>query len=211
MKNFLVLIGLGLLLVSCSSTKITSTPHAGYRMHERMVMIPLAELSEMENHQLMTRAAETLSKELIFLTVIPYQDAVYKTSQLGLKLPSYNRYDTTQLRMLHQKAGIHYILTSSLVSLKSNDFDKNSPDYNNIIATLNFQLLDAIHQASVWQCTVKFTAKAIQISSDKEDSYNFRSEDFTVSKAHHKAMKRLTKNFELIPNRPGMSTKDSEK
>jgi hypothetical protein len=203
MKSFLILTGLALALAGCSSTKITSTPHAGYRMHESMVMIPLTELGELENHYLMTRAAEMFSKELIFLNIIPYQDAVYKTSQLGLKLPAYNCYDTAQLGMLHRKANIQYILTGDLVSIKSEDFDKNSLDYNSIIATLNFQLLDAIHQTAVWQCTVRFTAKPVPLGSDPEDSFNFHSEDFAVHKAYHKAMKRLTKNFELIPNRPG--------
>lgn len=202
MKTIPYLIGFGLLLTGCSGTRITSTPYAGYRMHEHLVITPVADLREVENDRMMTAAIELLSKELIFLNIIPYQDAVYKASQYGVVLPAYNRYDTAQLGVLHRKANIQYILAGDLVQVRSEDFDTNSPYYKAHEATLSFQLLDAIHKTIVWRCTVRFTAKPLQLGKDKENSYNLRSEDFAIHKAYQKGMKRLAKNFELIPNRP---------
>lgn len=201
MKTVLLITGLGLMLVGCSSTKITSTPHVGYRMHEHMVITPLADFNELENDRMMTIATESLKEKLRFLNIVPYQDAVYKASQYGVALPAYNRYDTAQLRILNRKANIQYILTGDLLRVRSESFNTNSPNYNEHQATMSFQLLDAIHKTVVWRCTVVFTSKPLQIGDDKKDSYNLRTEDFAIQKAYHKGMKRLTKNFELLPNR----------
>lgn len=206
MRTLLLLTGCSL-IVACSSTKITSTPHAGYRMHEHMVIVPLPDFSEVENERMMNLAIESLSKELIFLNIVPYQDAVYKTSQFGLTLPTFNRYDTAQLGMLHRQANIQYILTSDLVSVKSETTDKTSPDYEHVKAVMSFQLLDAIHKTIVWRCTVRFTANPVALGPEKEDLLNLRTESFAVHKAYHKGMKRLTKNFELMPNRPKVINK----
>ncbi|HET9053207.1 MAG TPA: hypothetical protein VFM90_03490, partial [Cyclobacteriaceae bacterium] len=90
MKIFFLAIGFVLLFAGCSSTKITSTPYAGYRMHEQLVIMPVAGLGELENDRLLQWSDAVLGRDLIFLKTIPYQDAYYQSKQHHLTLPEFN-------------------------------------------------------------------------------------------------------------------------
>jgi hypothetical protein len=198
MKDFILFTGL-LLLAGCSSTKITSTRYAGYRMHEQIVITPLAAFSETDNDWLMQRANAELAEELIFLKPVPYQDALYQVKQLGITLPEFNRYDTATFKTILNKLNIHYVLTGEVIGVKSEYHDRSSPNYLKPEAVLSFQLLDMRNKTIVWRATTRTTVNPISVG--EETKINVRDEDNAISVAYKKTIKRLTKNFELIPNR----------
>lgn len=200
MKTIILLLGSVLLLAGCSTTKIASTPHVGYRMNEQLVVLPIAGVNELDNDYLLQWTNARLEKELRYLQPVSYQDVFYQSKQFGITLPEFNRYDTSLFDTMSNKIKLNYVLAGEVVCVKTQDNDSGNSSYEQIVAVLSFQLIDLRHRTVSWYCTVRFTANPVEFK-DSRRNFNLHSENGAVYKAYRKAINRLIRNCELIPNR----------
>jgi len=199
-----VLIFSFLVIVSWScgpaNVSITANPkRVGYKRNDVVLVAPLTGVSELENEQLMLWATEYFKNKLPIQTT-NYWDALYKSKQHGLALPSYNHYDTASFTMLKEKLGVNFILLSTLNGLQENDENEfNNPNYKRRIAIVSFQLIDLEAKIVVWHCTTRVCVGPFKAKDgEREYTINVLGGNFATNKAYKKSLSRLFKSWVLV-------------
>lgn len=185
---------------ACSppNTKISSYPKKiGVKGDDFILIMPMTQVKENENEQLMNWANDQLKSKLPWVKTIRYWDAKYKSNQHGFVLPSFHNYDTANFQQLREGLGVNFILLSTLNSLKENYTNElNNPNYQRREAQVSLQLLDLNNRSVVWHCATRVFANPIKANgATQEYSINILSGNFAVNKAYKESINRLIKSI----------------
>jgi hypothetical protein len=196
----------GILLViswACSpaNTTITANPKkAGFKRNESILIMPLPQIKEQENEQMMVWANQQVKDKQPALRTMNYWDVQYKSRQHGFVLPSFNQYDTVNFEKLNQTLGVDFILAPTLNSLNENYLNElSNPNHQKREAIVSFQLIDLKNKAISWHCTTRVIANPFEVKGKTQEySVNVLSGSFAVQKAYKESINRLIKSMVLI-------------
>lgn len=197
LRNIVVKFFLAVTLFSCSHTRISHYPrYLGLKYSETLLITELHD-TKRDFQSLTFWAKERIQKEIPSIKVIPASEAYYKIKQYGVDLNSISEKDTLSFRLINEKTGINYLLSSKVLSRDDNNSDEfHNPQYEVKQAVLEFKLIDLKTGFPIWKCTTSTNiSPLVRKSRDQRYYHNVMSSSAAVIKAYKKSVKRLLKSW----------------
>ncbi len=184
-------------LFSCSNTRINYYPkYLGLKYSETLLLSEIQD-AEQNFQSLPLWAKEKIQKEIPSIKVVSSTEVFYEMKQHGVDLNSIADKDTLSFKLINEKTGISYLLTSKILSRNDNNFNEfSNPQYDVKQAVLEFQLMDLKTGLSIWKCTTATNiSPLIRQSGDQRYYHNAMSSSGAITKAYKKSVKRLLKSW----------------